>query len=162
MRPRRGELDAAAAAQAKPTPSVDAVVALAQLVRAQIQAEEAAARGEYAHAHGLMMLFRTAAAGRGHDAVAQAAAKIADRVADAGRYDSSVAYRSSMRKGSARGVQTLFEAEAQGDLRSMGQAKTTAAQEQMADAFGAVQGPAKPRATKSTSGALARKRSRRW
>lgn len=48
------------------------------------------------------------------------------------------------------------------DLRSMGQAKTTAAQDRMADAFGAKREPAPRRASRSTGGGLARKRSKRW
>jgi Ca-activated chloride channel family protein len=152
----------AAQAQAKPTPSVDAVVAIAQLVRAQIDAEEAAQRGEYAEARQVMVLFQSAVAARGHDAVASAAEKIADRVADADAYRGSTAYRSSMRKGSSRGVVTLYQAEALDDLQSMGQAKTTAAQDRMTAAFGAKRGPARRRAVKSNSRGLARKRSKRW
>ncbi len=65
-----------------------------------------------------------------------------------------------MRTGSSRGVVTLYQSEALDDLRSMGQAKTTAAQDRMADAFGAKRQPAKRDANKT--GGLARKRSKRW
>ena len=152
----------AADVQEKPTQSVDAVVAIAQLVRAQIDAEEAARRGEYEEARQVMVLFQSAVAARGHDAVASAAEKIADRVADADAYRGSSAYRSSMRKGSSRGVVTLYQSEALDDLRSMGQGKTTAAQDRMADAFDAKRAPAGRRATKSRGPGLARKRSKRW
>jgi Ca-activated chloride channel family protein len=152
----------AAEAQERPTPSVDAVVAVAQLVRAQIEAEEAARRGDFVHAHQTMVLFQSAIAERGHEAVASAAGKIAERVADADAYGGSTAYRASMRKGGSRSVVTLYQSEAAADLRSMGQGKTTAAQERMKDAFEA--GSEKPRArdAQGSGGTLARRRSKRW
>ncbi len=150
-----------AEAQGKPTPSVDAVVAVAQLVRAQIDAEEAARRGEYEEARQVMVLFQEAVSVRGHRAVASAAEKIADRVGDADAYRGSGAYRSSMRKGSSRGVVTLYQREALDDLRSMGQAPTPAAQDRLADAFGARPEQARRRVSKS-GGGLGRKRSKRW
>jgi Ca-activated chloride channel family protein len=151
-----------AEAQEKPTPSVDAAVALAQLVRAQIDAEEAARRGEYAEARQVMVLFQSAVAARGHGAVANTAEKIADRVADADAYRGSGAYRSSMRKGGSRDVVTLYQAEAAADLAAMGKGKTTAAQDRMAEAFGAKRAPSRRRAPKRTGHGLARKRSKRW
>ena len=99
---------------------------------------------------------------RGHDAVACAAEKIADRVGDADAYEGSSAYRSSMREGGSRGVVTLYQSEALDDLRSMGQAKTTAAQDRMTDAFGAKREPAKRGTANTTGRGIGRKRSRRW
>ena len=122
-------------AQPKPTRSVDAIVAVAQLVRAQIDAEEAAQRGQHGQAREVMVLFQAAVASRGHVAVASAAEKIADRVADPEAFRGSSAYRSSMRKGGTRAVVTLYQSEAAADLGSMGQAKTTLAQERMVDSF---------------------------
>jgi hypothetical protein len=94
--------------------------------------------------------------------VASAAEKIANRVADADAYRGSSAYRSSMRKGGSRGVVTLYQSEALDDLRSMGQAKTTAAQDRMVDTFRGKREPAKRGAAEAAGRALARKRSRRW
>jgi Ca-activated chloride channel family protein len=161
----------AAEAQEGPTPAVDAVVAIAQLVRSQIDAEEAAARGRHAEAREVMVLFQEAVSARGHDAIASAAGKIADRVADADAYRGSSAYRASMRKGSSRNVTTLYQSEAHADLRSMGHATTTLAQEAMADAFGAKRERSKRHSVRpepverragSTSRGVARKRSKRW
>jgi hypothetical protein len=149
-------------AQTRPTPSIDAVVAIAQLVRAQIDAEEAARRGEYEEARQVMVLFQGAVAARGHHAVATAAEKISERVGDADAYRGSAAYRSSMRKGSSRGVVTLYQSDALKDLRSMGQGKTTEAQDRMAEAFGGKSEPAKRRGTKSSARGLVRRRSKRW
>jgi Ca-activated chloride channel family protein len=148
-------------AQPRPTPAVDAVVATAQLVRAQIDAEEAAQRGHYAEAQHVMVLFQEAVGARGHDAVAAAAGKIADRVANAGAYGGSGAYRASMRKGGSRDVTTLYQSEAIQDLAAMGKGRTTPAQDRMAGAFGARSKPEKRRAPGATPG-LARRRSRRW
>jgi Ca-activated chloride channel family protein len=87
---------AAADAQAAPKPSVDAVVAIAQLVRAQIEAEEAARQGRYDEARDVMVLFQSAVVGRGHTAIGAAAGKLANRVGTRDEYDRSTAYRSSM------------------------------------------------------------------
>jgi Ca-activated chloride channel family protein len=157
----------AAEAQERPTPAVDAIVAVAQLVRAQIDAEEAARRGQYAEARDVMVLFQRAVASRGHSSVAVAAEKIADRVSDPDAYDRSRAYRSSMRKGGTRGgVVTLYQSEAVADLRSMGQARPTEAQERMAESFrSASEGKGKSRSRASRTGGgpgLSRRRSKRW
>jgi Ca-activated chloride channel family protein len=150
----------AAEAQAAPTPNVDAMVAIAQLVRAQIEAEEAARQGRYAEARQVMVLFQEAVVARGHDAVGSAAAKLADRLSDAGAYEDSHAYRSSMRKGSSRNVSSLYQAEAEKDLRSMGRAGKTAAQDRMEASFGAKRAPEKKPA--SSGRGIARRRSGRW
>ena len=140
---------------------------MAQLVRAQIDAEEAARRGGYAEARQVMTLFQSAVASRGHERVASAAGKIADRVGDAAAFDGSSGYRSSMRKGGSRSVVTLYQAEAHDDLESMGLGKTTLAQDQMVDSFGARK-PRRGSPSRSSGEAapagrgLARKRSRRW
>jgi Ca-activated chloride channel family protein len=152
----------AADAQEKPTPSVDAVVAVAQLVRAQIEAEEAARRGQYAEAQQVMVLFQREAAGRGHDAVATAADKIAGRMGSAAAYEGSKAYRSSMRKGSSRQVVTSYESEALQDLGAMGQAKTTDAQARMEESFGRKGSKSSRTTTGTARRGLARKRSKRW
>jgi hypothetical protein len=155
----------AAEAQATATPSVDAVVAVAQLVRAQIDAEEAAARGNFGQAREVMTLFQAAVSRRGHAKVASTAGKLADRLSDADAYEGSGAYRSSMRKGGTRGVVTLYQREAHDDLESLGLGQTTGAQERMEESFGARPastprkgGTARPGASRG----LARKRSRRW
>jgi Ca-activated chloride channel homolog len=154
---------AAGDAQAAPAPALDAVVAVAQLVRAQIEAEEAAQRGDFAGAHRTMRLFQAALVERGHDDVAAAAGKIADRVGTRDAYDASAAYRSSMRKGSTRNVSSLYQADAEEDLRSMGRGAKTAAQERMEGAFGVKKAdpPARAAGTGSQRG-IERRRSRRW
>jgi Ca-activated chloride channel family protein len=161
----RVQFVAAGEEQSSPTPALDAIVASAQLVRAQIDAEEAARRGEYAEARDVMTLFQAAVSARGHGAVASAAGKIADRVANPASYERSSAYRASMRKGGSRDVGTLYQSEAAADLASMGKGKTTAAQDRMADSFGAKgesAKPPKPPKPSSSSRGLRRSRSKRW
>jgi hypothetical protein len=113
-----------------------------------------------------MVLLQASVAARGHPAVASTAAKIADRVGDADAYRDSTAYRASVRKGSSREVVTLYQDEALGDLLAMGQGKTTAAQDHMADAFGAAKralgGPKRGGTKPAGPRGLARKRSKRW
>lgn len=146
-------------AQRLPTPALDAIVAIAQLVRAQIEAEEAAQDGDFAHARQVMVLFQAAAVGRGHGAVGAAAGKIAEGLGDRDAFDETRGYRASMRKGSTRSVSSKFDDAAERDLRAMGRAQGTAAQARMEASFGA--------GTRAPEGSaprrrLARSRSRRW
>lgn len=152
---------AEADAQASPAPELDEIVAIAQLVRAQIEAEEAARQGRHAEARDVMVLFQAAVVARGHDAVGAAAGKLADKVGDRETYDRSTAYRSSMRKGSSRSVSSLYDAAAEQDLRSMGRAQRTVAQERMETSFGATPG-APERTAGARPGRLARRHSGRW
>ncbi|HYG66319.1 MAG TPA: VWA domain-containing protein [Anaeromyxobacteraceae bacterium] len=151
---------APAEAQQKPTPSVDAVVAVAELVRAQIEAEEAARAGHFGEARQVMRLFQAAVSERGHGAVGETAAKLADGLGDADSYDRSRAYRSSMRKGSTRSVASKLDDAAEQDLRAMGRSQGTAAQERMERSFGAPAHPSSAGAPRR--GRLERKRSSRW
>ncbi|BDG02871.1 hypothetical protein [Anaeromyxobacter oryzae] len=152
----------AADAQAAPTPGVDAVVAVAQLVRAQIEAEEAARQGHHAEAYQTMVLFQRAVVARGHAAIGDAAGKLAEKVGTRDAYDRSTAYRSSMRKGSTRNVSSLYQADAEEDLRAMGRAGKTAAQERMEEAFGAKRQTPKRGGGASGGSGIGRRRSRRW
>jgi hypothetical protein len=150
---------AADEAQATPTASVDAIVAVAQLVRAQIDAEEAAAQGRFDDARDVMVRFQRAAISRGHASVGDAAGKLASRVATREAYATSTAYRSSMRKGSSRGVSSMYDAAAEADLHAMGRARKTVAQDRMEQVFGAKGDAGK---TPPTGGGIARRRSKRW
>jgi hypothetical protein len=152
---------AAADAQGAPTPSLDAVVAIAQLVRTQIEAEEAARHGRYQEARRVMVLFQSAVVARRHDAIGSAAGTLADSPRDPAAYGRTKGYRSSMRKGASRGVSSLYEEGAEADLRAMGRAGKTSAQESMEKSFGAG-APSGDKAPRRQAGRLARKRSRRW
>jgi Ca-activated chloride channel family protein len=156
---------APAEAQAAPAPDLDAIVAVAELIRAQIAAEEAAARGDYAVSHDVLRRFAVDAGARGHAAVAATAGRLAGALRDADAEGRSRAYRTSVRKGAARGASSKLDRAAEDDLRAMGRAAKTSAQERMERSFGApaegtrpVPGPTPP----AGAGRLDRRRSRRW
>jgi len=148
-------------AQLAPDPALDRVVAIAELVRVQIEAEEAARQGRYAQAQGVVTLFQSALVTRGHDAVAAAAGRVAGAVADAESFDRSKAYRSSLRKGNSRSVASTYERAAEADLRAMGRGTATEAQRRMEQSFGGAE-PSSPKPATSPASRGLRKRSRRW
>lgn len=162
------QLVAAGEEQEKPTHEVDAIVAAAQLVRAQIEAEEKARAGHYAQAGRVMRLYQMAVVDRGHGAAAQAAGRVADAVSDQAAYAGSAAYRSSMRKGASRGAGSTWQDQAASDLGAMGLGKPTEAQQEMEKAFGVGEGgagseaPAGPAGRDSPGHPVRRRKSRRW
>jgi Ca-activated chloride channel family protein len=151
--------------QVEPTRDVDAAVIAAQLVRAQIQAEERAARGDFEGALRGMAVLHQAAVARGHEVVAEACDRVMDAVRDRGSYAASTAARASLRKGFSRGLAGgKFDATTEDLLLRSGRAATTLAQEALEESFGAPkpkpekQGPRGGRPAPS----LTRKRSKRW
>jgi len=144
------------AAQLTPDPELDRAVAIAQLVRVQIEAEEAARRGQFAQAAGVVRLFQSALVTRGHHQVAAAAGRLAATVHDEGAFQGSRAYRSSLRKGSTRNVGSKYDAQADADLRAMGKGQSTEAQLRMERSFRAQENPG------GGSHRLDRRRSSRW
>ncbi|HZZ83943.1 MAG TPA: VWA domain-containing protein [Anaeromyxobacteraceae bacterium] len=151
--------------QVAPTREVDEVVALAQLVRAQIEAEERARRGELAAGREILAALLASFEARGRGAAAEACRRILGGLEDQVTYERSSAFRSSMRKGLSRSAAGMFEEDACMVLHQSGLRTTTSAQEAMADAFtkekpGAKDGAA-PRTGKAR-GTLTRKKSKRW
>jgi Ca-activated chloride channel homolog len=154
--------------QRAPTAAVDEVVALAELVRAQIEAEEQARRGDFATARAVMHTLHAALHARGRGAAAEACARVLAAFADRAAYEDSGSFRTSLRSGVTRGSRGMKHRDAEVLLRKSGVALSTAAQDAMAERFheGGAQPPAppappapkKPRAP----GTLARQRSKRW
>ncbi len=151
----------AADAQLAPDPELDRAVAIAQLIRVQIEAEEAARRGDFAAATGVCVLFQEAVVKRGYREVAAAAGRLATTVRDEDAFQSSKAYRSSLRKGSTRTTGSTYDAAAAADLRAMGRGQSTRSQQRMERSFGEGGGPGRA-AGKTSSPRLLRKRSGRW
>jgi Ca-activated chloride channel family protein len=145
--------------QRAPDPELDRAVAIAELVRVQIEAEEVAREGRYEAARDVTTLFQSALVTRGHDAVAAAAGKLAGAVGDAAAFERSRAYRSSLRKGATRSVASTYELGADADLRAMGRGGETEAQRRMERAFSA--GARSPSGAPPTPG-IHQRRSRRW
>lgn len=153
--------------QQEPPREVDEAVVAAQLVRAQIEAEERAARGDFAGARQRMAVLYQSAVTRRHAVVAEACARVMDSLGDGARYAASTATRASMRKGFSRGLAGgKFDADTEDLLARSGRAGTTRAQAALEDSFGASKSstngtpksaPRKPRGTPS----LTRNRSKR-
>ena len=149
-------------AQKDPTPALDTIVAQAQLLRAQLDAEEAARRGDFGRAVRVLIVLGEDLEGRGHGAAAKTCRDMAERVRDGGAFHRSSSYRKSMQSGLRRGSSSSLDAAAMEDLRAMGKEVRTRAQEEMAESFES--GEVEPQRSRSGSpGAGARqRRSRRW
>jgi Ca-activated chloride channel family protein len=160
----------AGAEQARPDHALDVVVAQAELVRAQIEAEELARRGQHDLAHQRVFVLFQQFSDRGHPAVADAARQVARSMQDSEAFQGSTAYRSSMRKGMSRRNVVSMEGEADATLKSMGLAQPTEAQESMDRRFksGEPETPAAPKPRTSRSGTsrspgpVKPTRARRW
>jgi Ca-activated chloride channel family protein len=156
-----------ARAQRGPTPELDVIVAQAQLLRAQLDAEEAARRGNFQEAVQVLVVLGEELAERGHDAAARTCREMADRVRDGSAYQRSASYRKSMQSGLRRGSSSSLDVAALADLQAMGKGVRTRAQEEMADSFERGEEPT-PRRRRSGSsrsastGGARQRRSRRW
>ena len=158
--------------QRDPIREVDEVVALAQLVRAQIEAEECARRGDFRGAQQVMHVLLQSLRSRGHDAAAEACDRVLGAVADRAAFDDSQAFRSSWRKGATRSASSMIDADAADLLLRSGQKLTTTAQEEMEARFGAkkpegggakrLSRTASKRPRPSGPGTLSRRKSKRW
>ncbi len=157
--PRKGALKAVVG-QLEPTREVDEVVALAQLVRAQIEAETRARGGEFGEAKRVMHQLLLSLRSRGRASAAVACERVMATVANSAAYADSAAFRTSMKAGVTRGSRGSKHAEAVAVLCQAGVQLSTGAQDAMADRFEEKKPktPHKPR----TSGGLTRKRSKRW
>jgi Ca-activated chloride channel family protein len=146
--------------QREPTREVDELVALAQLVRAQIEAERQAARGDFGEAqrvmHGLFLSLRSRGLGGAATACEQVMGTFADRAA----YDASAAFRTSMKAGVTRGSRGSKHAAAVRVLEQAGVQLSTGAQDAMAEEFQEKEPASKAKAQRSQG--LTRKRSKRW
>lgn len=88
----------------KPNADLDKIVALAEVIRAQIEAEEKAKRGDFAAAAQVMHNVAVNAGGRGHAGLAAAASHTAGSVGSALSYQADQAYLTSFRNGGSRGM----------------------------------------------------------
>jgi Ca-activated chloride channel family protein len=154
-------------AQPLPHPFLDVIVAQAELLRAQLDAEEQARRGDFEGARMTLYQASVSLEARGHGEIASAARDMSGRLRDAETLQRSASYRKSMQAGLKRGSSSQLDREAEARLRGMGKRTSTKAQEDMDDLFGkpppAPGTPAvTPRRTPPGNGGPARRRSRRW
>lgn len=104
-----------------PDAALDDIIALAQIVRAQIQAEEQARLGNYAEAQNVMVAASTNVRRRGRLAVAAAADGLAARLGDQHLYAQNQGYLRSFQAGGTRGMGgAAYSADAALDLQSVG------------------------------------------
>lgn len=124
-------------AQAKPTPDVDKLVGLAQLVKAQIEAEELAKRGNYAQAVRMMDETSSDYASRGLGDLAKVSLNVGSKMGSSAQYSASTGYLSSMKSAGSRSYGTShMDDEASMDLSGAGVVLSNSAQVQMAADFG--------------------------
>lgn len=148
----------------QPNQVLDVIIAQAELLRAQLDAEELARAGDYEGAVKTLYQMADNLEARGHDGAAKAARAMSSKMRDASAYEGSGSYRKSMQAGLRRGSVSAMEGEAGTHLRSMGKKISTKAQQDMDDAFGkSPTPPTRPdRAARPPSSGTNRRRSRRW
>ncbi len=166
-------------AQRRPDEALDVVVAQAELLRAQLDAEVQARRGDYHGAVATLYQAERVLRDRGHDGVAGEARALGEKMRDVESFRGSAAHRKSMQAGLKRASSSSLEGEARERLDRMGKKHGTRAQQEMDDAFGgpaqaasatppaprraAAPGAARtPRASRPPSDGVTRRRSRRW
>jgi len=122
--------------QAQPTKAVDEIVARAQLVKAQIAAEEAAKRNDFQGASAALHGYQVSAAARGHDHLAQVGAAVGGMYTSSLSYGSSSGRRMSLKRASTRGMGTSsLTAEDQVMLQDAGYVVSNASQVSYATEF---------------------------
>jgi Ca-activated chloride channel family protein len=135
----------------KPNPALDKIVALAEVVRAQIEAEEKANKGDWQGAAAVMHNAAQNVGGRGYAALQAAACQTAGSVSNAVSYNNDQGYLRSMRLGATRGVGVAqYDTRAELLLADAGVQLSTSSQSSTSSSFsgdaGIVQGagPAAP------------------
>lgn len=119
-------------ADAKPVTEVDRIVALAQLVAAQVEAEEMAKAGNYAGSVAFMTNTSADYQSRGHGDLAQVANNVGAKMGNAAVYSVSSGYLNSMKSAGTRGVGTSsLDAQAAADLGTVGVSLNNSAQDDM-------------------------------
>jgi Mg-chelatase subunit ChlD len=122
--------------QAKPDKALDAVVALAQLVRAQLQAEAQAKAGNFAGAQVHVQSMAASFSARGHEALNKTAGLIGARLGDSGSYAASSGYLRSLNAGMTRGFGVAsYDASAQSDLEGLGVQLSNASMNETSTSF---------------------------
>ncbi len=107
--------------QTKPSAALDGIVGLAQIVRAQIQAEEKAKKGDYSGAAQLMSLMEEDVTTRGHVQLANGARNIRRRMVSPEAYHEGSTYLNAYRVGATRGTScTTSNLQARADLVEVG------------------------------------------
>ena len=121
--------------QASPDPELDRIVGLAQIVRAQIAAEEHARQGDYGSAVSVMNLASAAVGSRGLGDLGDIATRMSMKMADRRSYASSASYLAGFSRGVTRGVGGTYDDIVSVDLASAGVQLNTNTQKAVTEAF---------------------------
>lgn len=120
----------------KPDAKLDDIVGLAQLVRAQLEAEEQAKKGNFVQAQSVMRAATNSFTGRGREKLAAASASLGDRVGSASMYAQSAGYLRSFAGGATRGVGVAsYSTGAEADLHHLGVVTSNSVQTSTSDSF---------------------------
>ena len=122
--------------QKKPDAELDAIVNLSQVIRAQLEAEESAKRGDFAGAQHRMTLAANSAASRGHNHAQHLAHQVSARLGSAQAYADNGGYLRSVSSGVTRGLGTAsYDSSASADLLANGVILTNSLQLTTSSAF---------------------------
>lgn len=121
--------------QDKPTPELDQIVGLAQVVRAQLEAEEHAKRGDFISAQSVMSTIGEEVKTRGLAGLGTVATNIGGRLGSRESYVGSQAYLASVTRGATRGYSGTYEISAAQDLQALGVTLTNNSQTRTAATF---------------------------
>jgi Ca-activated chloride channel family protein len=125
--------------ESKPDPSLDAIVGLAQLVRAQIEAEEAAKKGSYQAAADIMAAKAADFGSRGLLSLAAVSRKLGSSVDSADKYVQNASYLRSFQNGASRGLGvSCYAGGADSDLANLGVQMNTTTTTNTSNAFAGV------------------------
>jgi len=118
-----------------PNPDLDRIVGLAQIVRAQIEAEEQAKKGDFVAAAGVMSSIANNVKTRGLVDLGVMACGMGQRMASQSLYASNASYFASVQQGVTRSVGGTYSADATHDLKTVGMSLSNAAQDSLMDSF---------------------------
>lgn len=123
--------------QSEPNKELDAIVSLAQVVRAQIEAEDKAKSGKYVDAQHIMAAVAANAASRGHDHTSRLAMNVGDRLGGEAVYAASGGYLRGVSTGGTRGMGvSSYDPAAQVDLMAAGVSLCNSTQTSTSASFG--------------------------
>jgi len=119
-----------------PDEALDTIVALAQVIRSQIEAEEMAKKGQYQQAQQVMVATADRTRRRGRMAAAAAADNLGVRLGDQAAYTSNQGYLRSFQVGGTRGMGGAeYSADAALDLQNLGVALSNSTQASTSTSF---------------------------
>jgi Ca-activated chloride channel family protein len=122
--------------QKDPDVELDKIVGLAQVVRAQLEAEESAKKGDYRGAQKRMKLAADSLGSRGHDQAVHLARQISERLGSAPAYAQNGGYLRSVATGGTRGYGgASYDVQAAADLSGMGVSLSNSLQSSTSSTF---------------------------